>query len=1842
MPHRTALSGTASAPRLLRATQLHGRAPELAALHAAFGRVAGGGRAELVLIGGAAGAGKSALAHALLDALPAGAALAAVGKADQFHGGQPLAPLAQALRALAGEIAVGPRDAFAHWQGVLRAAVDAGTTQVLGLVPQLEALLGPPPAAGTPAPRNTLAFVHDLLRRLLQAFARPGQPLLLVLDDLHWADQPLLDFLAHLLTEPATAHLLVLGTWREHDTGAEAVQALRGRLQAAGAQVRTLALAPLTPHDTAALVADLLERPAADAGLAALAARVHADSAGNPLFARQFVTELAERGLLQPGSAGTGWQWQDAGIAAAVDSGSLAALVHQRLARLPTPTAQLLQQLACLGHAADSALLAHAARLSLPALRLRLQPAIAAGLAQLKDGQCAFVHDRVREAAYDQLAAPARARLHQRLAHSLLDQASPAERMARIFAIADQLRQAQPALRQRAEREDAAEIHLLAAQRARLAAAYPAAARHVQHGLVLLGPGHWERRHTLSFELHRLHAECALLDGALDEAQARLEALLPHGSDAAERAGVYRLLVVLHSLRADYARAVDCALQALAPLGLVLPAHPAQADVDRAYATLQELLDGREIATLVELPRATDRHVEAAMDVLSELFAPACFTNERLALLHLCRMVELSLRHGLGEASAQGLAWFGLLLGHHYGRHRDALRFARLGQAIVARHHLRAYEAKALFAREIASGWCEPLDQAVRLARAAFTAGTEGGDVLVACFSCHHLAGDMLVRGSPLAEVLAEIDAGLAYVQRAGFADVADELRTQQRFVLALQGRTAGLDDWGGHGFDAAAFEQSMVAGRMPTMVFWYWLLRAQAHFLAGHPGQAAAALARADGWAWSSPVHIQAVHHAFYSALVQAALEHDGAADAGRRAHIAAMRQRLARWCRHCPANFADKLALVDAELARLDGRLLDAARLYEQAAGLARTHGFVQNEALAHELAARCHAQAELPTASEAHWRQAHATWHRWGAQGKLRQLELALPWLAGPAAAAPAPPLELPMVRAAQQLSGEIDRQRLAATLLRLALEHAGAERGVLLLAQDGRWQVQAQALLQASGVQVREREGPPSESDVPAGLLQYVERSHQRVLLHDAQAAPPLPFALPADTPQRALLALPLVRQGRLTGLLYLEHRHAGGVFTPQRLTLLELLAAQAAISLESARLYAELLRENRERRDAEREHRRVQAALADSELRFRRMADATPDVLWITELVPERVVYVSPSFERVWGRTAEDLYRDPRVWTQCIHADDRGAVEHAFVDWIDRGASQPWAFEFRVVQPSGAVRWVHDRGVMISDGATRRVTGLATDITERKLAEEALRESESRFALAVAGANDGIWDWDIVRDQLFMSERAQLLYGLEPSAPVRTRAGWVAAVRQHPEDQALRNQRMQAYLAGETDHYDGEYRVLYPDGLYHWLRIRGQCVRDAGGRATRLAGSVSDIDAHKRAEAALRQSQRLEAVGTLAGGIAHDFNNILGAILGFGEMARAGTRAGSRARRDVEFILTAGERGRALVERILAFSRTGLSERVPVHVEGVARESLQLLAATLPATVQVRQQLAAGTAAVLGDATQLHQVLMNLLGNALQAMPEGGTLEVALAPRRLVQPHLASTGTLPAGEYVALAVADSGCGIAPEHLARIFDPFFTTREAGAGTGLGLSLVHGIVAEFGGAVDVQSTPGTGSRFTVLLPRAGDAPAAPDGRRSTAPPRGLHEQVLVVDDEPALLQLATRRLAELGYVPVGFACGAEALAAFSAHPERFDAVLTDERMPGLSGTELVRALRAVRARIPVVLLTGYRGADVVQRARSAGADAVLGKPLAREQLARTLAELLAAARGGPPAPP
>jgi len=543
-----------------------------------------------------------------------------------------------------------------------------------------------------------------------------------------------------------------------------------------------------------------------------------------------------------------------------------------------------------------------------------------------------------------------------------------------------------------------------------------------------------------------------------------------------------------------------------------------------------------------------------------------------------------------------------------------------------------------------------------------------------------------------------------------------------------------------------------------------------------------------------------------------------------------------------------------------------------------------------------------------------------------------------------------------------------------------------------------------------------------------------------------------------------------------------------------------------------------------------------------------------------------------------------------------------------------------------------LRWLIISGLMAG-----LILVVVRELGRREAADARLRESEERYALAMAGSQEGHWDWDVAGAKLYQSARLMQLLGCHAEDSV-TDDNWIERQVQHgvlDQEQAEQLRKaLREHFRGNTSQFECEIRITRR-GEQRWLLDRGIAMRDASGRVKRMSGSIMDITERKHAEAEqayleqrLREAEKLEALGTLAGGIAHDFNNILNAILGYGDMAHRAAPEGSALQRHAGNVLVAARRAKTLVDHILDYSRSQRGARNPVNLRTVVNETLDLLRESLREHIQLEVSCDPEPVVVICDSTQVHQVVMNLCTNAMEAMPAGGTLRVALSRKDLAARRSFSHGTLPAGPHAQLMVSDTGIGMDADLLKRLFEPFFTTKESGAGTGLGLALVHNIVTALGGAIDVQSTPGHGSTFRIYFPRF-DAPALEAAMDSVK--RGSGQRVMVVEDDKSLLLLAEETLAALGYEPSGYAAAHEAIEALAAMPSQFDAAVIDYVLPGMTGVELGRRLHEHHGDLPIILLSSYLGPMLYQEARSAGILHVLAKPVDAAALSEALTTVI-----------
>jgi len=603
-----------------------------------------------------------------------------------------------------------------------------------------------------------------------------------------------------------------------------------------------------------------------------------------------------------------------------------------------------------------------------------------------------------------------------------------------------------------------------------------------------------------------------------------------------------------------------------------------------------------------------------------------------------------------------------------------------------------------------------------------------------------------------------------------------------------------------------------------------------------------------------------------------------------------------------------------------------------------------------------------------------------------------------------------------------------------------------------------------------------------------------------------------------------------------------------------------------------------------------------------------------------------------------GASREILFEMPDndALIDRIHPEDRPLLEA--MKNRSSSATNAYELEYRVVRPDGSIRHCHHvaHPVFAASGELVEYVGTIMDVTERKRAAEVLQRSKNRFRAMVEKSAEGIVLMLPDKGIVYASPSVERVLGYTPEELAGRTNQWFVENVVHPD---YRQHSLDTWtrLLLDADHeLTDEVVVLHKDGSWRWIESTTRnLLHEPSVQA--LVANFRDITERKRAQAErgrleqrLRQAEKMEAVGRLAGGVAHDFNNVLAGVLAYGEMLFEEAPEDSPLKRYAQNVLTAASRGRELVEQILAYSRSQRGKRAPVDVAKVIAETLELIRGSLPARIRLEASAPESPQVVIGDATQLHQVVMNLCSNAIHAMSAGGTLRVMLETADISGERALSHGTLAPGRYVRLVVEDSGSGMDGATVSRIFEPFFTTKEVGQGTGLGLSLVYAIVTDSGGAIDVKTAPKQGSTFTIYLTRADVALAAAE-TAATPLPRGRGERVLLVDDETPLLAVTAEVLSRLGYEAVSFDDSHTALAAFEATPGRFDVVVTDEVMPGLTGTGLARALRRHRPDLPIVLVSGYSGPILTQDALAAGVSELLTKPLQSRDIATTLARVL-----------
>ncbi len=1429
----------------------YGRDAALATIVDALDRVGTDGRPRWLLVTGPAGIGKSSLIREIEQSLPHDRGTVAVGGFEPRARDVPYAPLAQALRSLLRRLAHRTEEELHQTGQRLRETLGDERNRLLSLVPELDVLLGPQSPAVLPSSPDAQRRFATLVRRFLDAFAQPRRPLLLFLDDVQWADATTVSLIQRWSTDPETRHVLVVAAIRDTElTPDHPWTRLRQALFEASVEASEIALPPWSLDDVQLLVADGLgmDRPSARPLAQALCAR----TAGNPLAVRQLLGALSDEEIVRFDTAHKRWTWDEARLRDRTYVSDVVALLRARIGHLPEAGGRMLSAIACLGVRASATALSAGLGLERQQLDALLAEATRRELVAPDEADIRFVHERVSEAAYSLLPEAERAATHLALANHLAA-TTPAEKQdEHIFAIAHQFLQGDGTDADPEACRRGAELCLRAGRRALTATAHEPALRYFTAAAEFAAAaGPIDRRELiLRIEFHR--AECEFVLGRPAAAESRLARLREMADTVAARAALAGLRITALSALDQYPRALEVGLACLAEMGVELRPDATETEVRHAYDALWQAIGTRSIESLITLPIMDDPEQRAAMDILARLIEPALHTQDNLLAILLATMVLRSLAHGHHDASPLAYTHLAMVLGPRFDDFPSAFRFGQLGVDLVEKHGFDRYRPRVLLAHaQHVVTWQGRLETSRDLIRRAFAEAQRVGDLAAAASCGTLLASNLLASGEPLSGVQREAEAARAFALEAGCGAVVAAADIQ----LGLAGCLRDGDGDEVHR-DHSRFTARSNGGH--DLVHWsYWVRELQRCYLDGDVPGAIAASLDAEAFPWNQGTFLEASEFHFYSALALAAThDHNGRDAATIHQRIADHARRLQAWAAHGADGFADRAALVAAELARIEGRNDDAATHYEAALRLAHAAGRSHHEAIAAAAAARFFATRGLATVAEAYQGVAQHGYARWGANRPAARLAAADPrFVDGPTGQHPAAVATLagPLDRAAvldvaATLAEELRFDRFASKLLRLAVEHGSALRGLLLLRHGSSWRIEAEATRDASEVKVDVGGAPISPERLPQAVLAYLDRTRDRVILEDASRD--LPFGGDPYVRQRrsrSVVCLPLVHHGTLVGALYLENDRAPRVFDAERTARLEGIVAQAVIPLANARLYAELERENQERRRAAAELARSEAYLAQGQ-------QLTRTATWAQDLTTGEV-YWSREMYCILGLDPEQGPLPLAQLLAFVHPEDRAGVEDAFALASSNGLS--FDQRFRIVRPNGEVLFIRGVATPVSDrGVVRRYFGTIMDVTEHEQMTRAIRyrEDELRQLIDFLPQHIIVLGPDGKRRH---ANRVALDYrGISLAEFLRSDDDAIL----HPDDRA--SVQRQVVRIERAEAFEMEARLRGAGGDHRWFLLRYNPLSGEDGRVARWYVTGVDIHDRKHEEERVRRENLL--------------------------------------------------------------------------------------------------------------------------------------------------------------------------------------------------------------------------------------------------------------------------------------------------------------------------------------------------------------------------------------------
>ena len=1801
------------ANKLLIPEKLYGRENEINILHKAIDQISYQ-KNRIILFSGPPGIGKSFLINEMQKMLLEKKGFLISGKFDQYKRNIPYSSIIQAFQELIRQLLTESEDKIFHWRQVIQNRLKENGKIITDVIPDLEHIIGKQKKVPLLSPTETQNRFNTVFQNFIKSFLDMGYPIILFLDDLQWADSGSLKLINVIITDHDLSSFLLLGSFRDAEVNnSHPLILLIDKLINENFQPEIIPLKPLELQHINSLLSDALNLDTNQ--VSDLSDLIKQKTGGNPFFVKEFIINLYNNELL---TFKDGWNYNITDIKESEITDNIVELMINRVKRLPEKTQDLLKYCACIGKKYSFNILNKLYDDNSQNIIYDLKDAIDQGLVIKLNGHAKFSHDRVHEAIYTQLEQNDREEIHYKIGKELLNNIKENNLHENIFDIVHQLNNAIPKITEINEIIEIAQYNLNAGLKAKSSSAYESSYQFFKQGVNLLQENSWETNYKLCLNLFTEYGESAYLIGNHNEAENLLNQVLLNAQSTLDKIHVYEIKIAYYTANHKMNEALNIGKDALQLLGASMPTKANRISILKELIKLKLKLKNNDIENLINLKGMEDEKKLAIARILMSCSEPAYLGDPEYLPIIILKLLNLSLEYGNSKYSAYAYVTFGLIQCGYLNNIDKGYKYGRLALAVFEKFNAIEMKSKIymVFASMI-NHWKNHMHDDLEYLIESYNSGYETGDLSFATYAVNAYMVQTFYIGFKLEDMKLNMEKYYDFIIKSKLEGPKEAYDMWYQMILNLLGQSEDKCMLIGDSFNEGIIIPKWIEAVDYNRLGAYTLAKQIIYYLNDEHEKAISITEKGTPYlkSMSSMVFIPAYY--FYYSL--ALLSHYSETNKKKKKKylkiILNNQKKFKEWTEHAPVNYSHKYLLIEAEIFRLKEDFHQALKLYNKAIDLAQKNGYRQDEAIANELTAKYLLSMNMEKTAIEYLKDAHYLYNLWGAKIKTQSLEDKYPTILSQTESSidrdgayiikDSQSLDMnAVISASHIISGEIVLERLLEQMMKITMENAGAERCLILIEREDKLHIEAEGNIERNTTNLLSVE-LNDYFKIPRSIINYSKRTLETIILDDAKTETMFnEDEYIKNNLVRSILCIPLIRQKKFLGLIYLENNLSARAFTPERIEIIRLISTQATISLENSLLFEKTIHTEKEIQqqyeeiqgqyeemesmndELENTHRELMRTNEDLAI-FKKFAETSGQGFCMSDL-DGNVIYTNTSYCSMIGvNNPADLIGNN------IKNNYLAEFQDNFKETIITQAmnDEQWIGELKIITQEGQEIPTFQNIFIIRDNfkEPQYIAYIITNINKLKETENALKTSEEQNRNLVETMKDGIAVLDKNEKLIYTNDALSDMLGYNHEEMLQKSLDIYLDV----ENSETLNKQLSNRQDGIVDTYELEWITKNGDKIF--TIVSPQIIFDSDGNYSGSFGVITNITEKKNLEKQLQKAQKMEAIGNLAGGIAHDFNNYLTAITGY-----SGLMLNQMAPHDplidyVDEIIKAAEKSASLTRQLLAFSRNQILKWELINLNEIVTDMKKMLGRLIGEDIRLITDLDNNLSYIYGDKGQVEQTIMNLMVNARDAMPIGGKIEI-----RTTNVTIDDENEIPEskpGEYIVLTISDTGVGMADEIVSNIFDPFFTTKDLGQGTGLGLSVVYGIINQHNGWITIDSKLNIGSTFQIYLPIADVQNIEKVGKQDVFEfKKGNNEKILIVEDQKEVRKFAELALKKNKYNIISSESIAEALEKYHENNGQFDLIFSDVVLPDGNGTQLVEELLNINPDLKILMTSGY----------------------------------------------